>query len=65
MTRRTTPSLEVSCKKWEDIICNFVVKLPKTKKGNDAIWVVADRLTQSTHFIPVKMTIYMNKLVQH
>jgi hypothetical protein len=40
--------------KWEEIVMDFVVGLPTTKKGFDLIWVIVDRLTKSTHFIPVK-----------
>ena len=39
--------------KWENLACDFVVGLPKTKKNNDAIWVVVDRLTKIAHFIPI------------
>lgn len=40
-----------------ELNCDFVVELPKTKKNNDVMQVVVDRLTKKTHFIPVKMTI--------
>ena len=33
---------------------DLVSSLPTTKKGNNAIWVIVDRLTKSTHFIPMK-----------
>ena len=33
---------------------DFVSGLPTTKKGNNAIWVIVDRLTKSAHFIPMK-----------
>lgn len=42
----------------------FVVGLHRTKKGHNAIWVVVDGLTKSAHFILVKMTMIMDKLVQ-
>ena len=31
---------------------DFVTGLPRTPKGNDAIWVIVDRLTKSPHFLP-------------
>ena len=34
----------------------FIVGLPNTQKGHDSIWVIVDRLTKSTHFIPVNAT---------
>src|ERR1041384_5062468 len=42
--------------KWEDIGMDFIVGLPKTSNGYDSIWVIVDRLTKSTHFLPVKTT---------
>ena len=40
--------------KWEKITMDFVTNLPKTQKGNDAIWIIVDRLTKSAHFIPIR-----------
>lgn len=45
--------------KWEDITCDFVVGLPKTKKNHDAIWVVVDQLIKSAHSILVSMNMNM------
>jgi hypothetical protein len=42
--------------KWESIIMDFIVGLPKTSKGYDSIWVIVDRLTKLAHFLPVKTT---------
>ncbi|KAJ0510834.1 putative nucleotidyltransferase, Ribonuclease H [Helianthus annuus] len=39
--------------KWEMVTMDFITKLPKTKKGNDTIWVIVDRLTKSAHFLPI------------
>ncbi|GKA83937.1 putative reverse transcriptase domain-containing protein [Tanacetum coccineum] len=37
--------------KWEKIIVDFVMKLPRTSSEHDAIWVIVDRLTKSAHFL--------------
>jgi len=50
--------------KWENIAMDFVTGLPKGKKGNDVIWVVVDRLTKSTLFLPIKMTDPVDKLAK-
>jgi hypothetical protein len=42
--------------KWEEIGMDFIVRLPRTLKGYDSIWVIVDRLTKVAHFIPVKTT---------
>ncbi|WVZ53464.1 hypothetical protein U9M48_004403 [Paspalum notatum var. saurae] len=38
--------------------------LPRTPKGNDAIWVIIDRLTKTAHFLPVRTTYNGAKLAQ-
>jgi hypothetical protein len=42
----------------------FVTELPRGKKGNDAIWVVVDRLTKNLFFFPMKMTNSVDKLAK-
>jgi hypothetical protein len=42
--------------KWEEIGMDFVTGLPRSRKGNDSIWVIIDRLTKVAHFVPVKTT---------
>jgi hypothetical protein len=39
--------------KWDDISMDFIVDLLLTAHKFDSIWVIIDRLTKSTHFIPV------------
>ena len=41
---------------------DFVVGLPKTTNGNDAIWVIVDRYTKSAHFLLIKMTYSLEQL---
>jgi hypothetical protein len=45
--------LSISDWKWGDISMDFIVGLPLTARKFDLIWVIMDRLTKSTHFIPV------------
>jgi hypothetical protein len=57
--------------KWEEIGMDFIVRLLRTLKGYDSIWVIMDRLTEVAHFIPVKTTykgsrlaeLYMSRIV--
>nr|GEV14877.1 putative reverse transcriptase domain, ribonuclease H-like domain, aspartic peptidase domain protein [Tanacetum cinerariifolium] len=49
---------------WDNITMDFVTKLPKAQSGNDTIWVLVDRLTKSTHFLPMKETDPMDKLAR-
>jgi hypothetical protein len=39
--------------KWNNISMDFIVGLPLTACKFDLIWVIIDRLSKSTHFIPV------------
>ena len=61
-------SLDVPEWKWESISMDFIVGLPKSKKGNNMLWVIVDRLTKSAHFIPMKDTwnkVELAKAYQH
>jgi hypothetical protein len=57
--------------KWEEIGMDFIAGLPRTPKRYDSIWVIVDRLTKVSHFIPVKTTykgsqmaeLYMSRIV--
>ena len=48
--------LEVVEWKWEHITMDFVTHFPWTSRKHDAVWVIVDRLTKSTHFLVVRMT---------
>ena len=49
--------LKISEWKWERISIDFVIGLPRTQAGFDAIWVIIDRLTKSAHFCPFELLI--------
>ena len=54
--------LEIPEWKWESISMDFVMGLPKTQAGFDAIWVIVDKLTKSAHFLPIGDTYPLEKL---
>ena len=41
---------------------DFVSGLPRILGGNNAIWVIVDRLTKSAHFLPMKVNFSMDRL---
>ncbi|GJU12985.1 putative reverse transcriptase domain-containing protein [Tanacetum coccineum] len=57
--------------KWDNIMMDFITKLPKSSQGFDTIWVIVDRLTKSAHFLPIREndpldkleTLYLNRIV--
>ncbi|XP_070002143.1 uncharacterized protein [Nicotiana sylvestris] len=56
----------------ERINMDFVIGLPRTLQKFDSVWVIVDKLTKSSHFIPVATTytieryaqIYIREIVQ-
>ncbi|GJV84189.1 putative reverse transcriptase domain-containing protein [Tanacetum coccineum] len=50
--------------KWDNIIMDFITKLPRSKNGHDTIWVVVDRLTKSAHFMAIHEDYSMEKLAR-
>ena len=43
---------------------DFMMGLPKTQAGFDAIWVIVHRLTKSTHFLSIRGIYPLEKLAQ-
>ena len=43
---------------------DFVSGLPRSPNGHDAIWVIVDRMTKSTHFLPIRMNYSLDRLTQ-
>ena len=43
---------------------DFIDGLPRTRKGNDSIWVIVDRFTKTAHFIPVRSNRTAQSLAQ-
>ncbi|GJT69319.1 putative reverse transcriptase domain-containing protein [Tanacetum coccineum] len=50
--------------KWENIAMDFLTKLPKMAAGQDTIWVIVDRLTKSSYFLPMREDDTLEKLTR-
>nr|GEX65356.1 reverse transcriptase domain-containing protein [Tanacetum cinerariifolium] len=48
----------------EKVTMDFLTGLPRTPSGYDLIWVIVDRLTKSTYFLPKKKTDSIKKLAE-
>jgi hypothetical protein len=48
--------LPIPPKRWHTVTMDFIVQLPKTKNGNDAIYVNVDKKSKMGHFVPMKTT---------
>ena len=54
--------LSTPARRWEEITMDFIVQLPLTKQGHDAIVVFVDRLTKRAHFQPIHISATALKL---
>ena len=43
---------------------DFVTGLPKTRRKNDAVWVIVDRLIKSAHFLPMQVNLPLTQLAK-
>lgn len=48
--------LQAPARRWGSVSTDFIVKLPKTKEGFDAITTWVDRLSRRAHFMPCHTT---------
>jgi len=49
--------LDIPNRRWEQVSMDFIVQLPTTHQGHDAIFVVVDRLTKRAYFIPTHTSV--------
>ena len=50
--------------KWDEVGMDFITGFPRSQKGNNAIWVVIDRLSKVAHFLPVREDIKAKQLAE-
>ena len=60
----TLQTMEVPREKWEVVTMDFVTGLPRTSRGNNAIWVVVDKLTKSAHFLAFRTGLSLDGLAK-
>ena len=56
-------SLPIPEWKWDHITMDFVIGFPTTRNRNDVVWVIVDRLTKSAHFLAIKKTDGVDRIV--
>ncbi|GKB02805.1 putative reverse transcriptase domain-containing protein [Tanacetum coccineum] len=55
---------DIATYKWDNIMMDFITKLPKSSQGFDTIWVIVDRLTKFAHFLPIRENDPLDKLAR-
>lgn len=48
--------IDIPTWKWDVINMDFITRLTRTRRQQDYIWVIVDRMTKSSHFLAVKTT---------
>jgi hypothetical protein len=56
--------LPVLVKPWHTVTFDFIVKLPKTSRGNDSICVFVDKLIKMVHFVACKEAVSAKELAE-
>ena len=41
--------------KYEHVMIDFVMGLPRSPRGSDVVWVIVDRLTKLAYFLPIQV----------
>ncbi|KAF8116076.1 hypothetical protein N665_0022s0006 [Sinapis alba] len=49
--------------KWDHITMHFVTGFPTTRNKKDAVWVIVDRLTKSAHFLAIRKSDGVDRIV--
>ncbi|GJW14705.1 putative reverse transcriptase domain-containing protein [Tanacetum coccineum] len=55
---------DIAIYKWDKITMDLITKLPRSRSGHDAIWVIVDRLTKSAHFLAIREDFNTKKLAR-
>ena len=50
--------------KWDNITMDFVSGFPLTQRKHDLVWVIVDRLTKSSHLLPIRLDYSMDRLAE-
>jgi hypothetical protein len=56
--------VEVPSRNWEHVTMDFIMDLPKSEAGHDAILVVVDKLSKAMTLIPTNSTVSAQKVAQ-
>nr|GEU38873.1 putative reverse transcriptase domain-containing protein [Tanacetum cinerariifolium] len=51
-------------RKWDKITIDLITKLPRSRSGYDATWVIVDRLTKSAYFLEIHEDFNTKKLAR-
>lgn len=57
-------SLPIPQWKWKHITMDFITRLIHTLRKHELVWVIVDRLTKSTHFLPSKPRMGLEEIAE-
>ena len=64
MPARLLQPLPIPDVPWQSVSMDFIIQLPATQKGHDAILVFVDRLTKMVHFAPTRIDVSAKGVAQ-